>query len=543
MSASRKTSSEPENYSWSDLKCLQISAKDFFPSHVTDTDTQKEIVTNFLNFYLSGKVKRGVTTCDVIFAAISLMPQPGSKEQFIWPSVEYKDDGTLFFISAEDKLRAEIRHLQLKRSTQKDEDAADLEKEEANKDHKEHASVANGDGENSFNRQHKVEKSETAKEPLPSGASMNPTEQINAQEESDIDVNVKTQSTKEGNDGKTDKEETGENKKPTTNKLFLPDKWTNFRGSNRETKSLNYGPLENSAFNAHCNKLLDAWQKCPEDRIQLKLLFGYVALTLLRSTAKSPKHLYNTFSSERFITSLRQLIAWDGPFSVPHKKCVIKSHRVLTKKDAKTPTMFAKIVYYSLYRRKVEEMTEAGFRNCILTTTVLSHTFDYGLGIFNLLRTLQTLNFSGKMMEIIYDVTICDETKESWENLNNFVNEYLSEPKHLTYHWARIMDNNAFKKLSCQHNYGLSVILGVFIEKELSKANVWEADWVKKNGEHLEYYKVRGAEMHEIFSKRKIETERRFLEEIFNPLNQEGIDRYLNLMRFCDLDNSTLQNS
>ncbi|CAH2244869.1 jg23078 [Pararge aegeria aegeria] len=112
----------PKNGKWSDTKCLLIASQESFPAIVRDPKVQKNIISRYLNFYLGGKIQKGLTARDLAFAVISILPISLDSEEFIWTKSEYSDDGKLFFLTPEDKLKYEIDTVVNKRTIFKNEE-------------------------------------------------------------------------------------------------------------------------------------------------------------------------------------------------------------------------------------------------------------------------------------------------------------------------------------------------------------------------------------------------------------------------------------
>ncbi|XP_049878162.1 uncharacterized protein LOC126375272 [Pectinophora gossypiella] len=480
---------------WSDDKCVEIANRDHFPAAVKDIGVQKSIIDRFLNFYLKGKPHKGLSVTDVTFAVISIMPLCDSTEQFIFQPSQYKDNGTLFFLTPEDKLKDAVDDIQVKDCDNYTEPELIKTEGQINK------RIDTVEVEK--NDEIHVDKPHDQSEKIVDDA------KFTVRENNDCNAEYLKNTPRDkhtDNVNHNHQQETKQGATEGTGKEYIPKLPLDMIRYKKVSKPLapeeirpQYGPLENAAFIISCNKLLDEWDTNQKARIILKYFFGIVALILMRTTTKKYKHLVNTFGGNKFLTTIYFTENYIN-YSVPHKKCFKNCYRVFSKRDGNIPVMFAKIVNGSFYfdalqRENLSSETFIWNLN-IFKLGLLAHTADYGFGLVGMVQ-----NLHGQLGNInsVVEVTYCAETAESWCRMKNFIDTYMTSASHVaTYRWARVISTQYFKDISCSTNYELSVILAVFTEKATKSSDIWKSSWVQ-NGENLETLKRMGLDMYEKF--------------------------------------------
>ncbi|KAI5634598.1 hypothetical protein NE865_12723 [Phthorimaea operculella] len=487
---------------WSNRRCIDIALSKAFPTSVKDTNIQKNIITRYFNFYLGGKPQKGLSAADLAFAVISIMPQHENNEEFIWENHHYKEDGTMFFLTPEDKLKAEVGKIDIGVESNKKSKIPQHEVKEE-KVFPEKLFRTNNELKPQFVNDY-VEEDEDLNHSFGSGyENMDDLhdmddlyENMDDFYENMVDNSIRMSSPKKffkpPEKPSTSTYQSGA-QKPCPIKFPENIKWYSRAPKNKEMEQNKptYGPVENSAFVASCNKLLDQWEKSQKARIILKYFFGIAALILMRATTKKYTHLVNTFASYKFLSTIAFTTGY-LKYSVPHKKCVKNSYRIFNKKDGNIPVMFAKIVINSFHIDALRRENILLQKLNILKLTILSHTADYGFGLLTMLQNIKSKVDSFDINQII-EVTYYDRTAESWKRLHNFWNTYmLSTSKEATHHWARIISPEFFKDLSCSSNFELSVILGVFIENLTNSSEVWQSAWAKSGDDetYMELMKI-----------------------------------------------------
>ncbi|XP_039758097.1 uncharacterized protein LOC120632319 isoform X2 [Pararge aegeria] len=452
----------PKNGKWSDTKCLLIASQESFPAIVRDPKVQKNIISRYLNFYLGGKIQKGLTARDLAFAVISILPISLDSEEFIWTKSEYSDDGKLFFLTPEDKLKYEIDTVVNKRTIFKNEEQS-LNDE------------ADAEEEQNINR-------------------------IDLNKEANNSPD-KTYDTDEGADKKShlikpfDNHENDMTNNRTSPKCipFVEDlQWYRLKHDIRTSlipaNEQKYGPVENAAFCIYFNSLLDTWDTNVSSRITLKHFFGLVALFVMRGKAKTFHNLTRYFSTKFNIEFFTEVKC----YTAPHKGFVKKSWKTFRESDYRTQIMFAKLVIISLLHPN--RLSKYG-KNNIIKFAILSHTAYCRMGIINMLQQLASVN--NAEFETFFKALYCEETAASWGRVNEFFKKYLNkEAKQHTFHWAGCIESDAFQDLSCSNNFKLAVVVAVFIEKITSNAGVWQSAWVCK-GTDLESCKQLGYKIYD----------------------------------------------
>ncbi|CAH2094896.1 unnamed protein product [Euphydryas editha] len=439
---------------WSDDMCIRIATEDNFPAKVKDLSVQKDIINRFLNFYLSGKVQKGLSAKDIIFAAISIMPCTMNSEEFIWQNAHYSQDGTLFFLTPECKLKTEIKNVMMK--------------------HKQNSA------------DNKLEQQQVYKE-------QNVTEMLDGEPHTD--------STFKTND--VDFTEL-----PLEELMWFRKKSLYKHDTTMNIQIKEYGPVENLAFCKSCNELLAKWETDMIARLKLKYFFGIAALSLMRSIVKSYQHVMKMFTST-FPSICTFPITCSFPitfayindyiiYSPPSELCVKKTFKTFRKLERKVQIMFAKLVIESFFITKKKQEDEEGrwintqIKN-VFHVTVLAHTSNYGMEIINM---LQEVACRGDFLKI-FKAFRTEETAISWNKVNDFLKKYLCQSScQVTCYWARVIDKEQFKYLSCEKNYELAVIIAVYIEHVTGNKMIWNARWVK-SGTNLEKYKQLGHKIYE----------------------------------------------
>lgn len=443
---------------WSNTKCIELAFKDNFPAAVEDLTVQKAIIERFLNFYLGARIQKGFNVKDIVFSAISIMPLHKDTEEFIFKKIHFMEDGTLFFLTPEDKLSDDAK-------AKDDADIAADNSPSTSKDSKGNGFYKSYKTENNYQTQVRQIRHEHTSYKLP------------LEHEETIDDNVTTSDAEEPSDQESIASNESEEAIP---KLPSNIRWSGekrLRPVNTSAQK-EYGPIENSAFTTSCNRLLAKWETDRETRIILKYFFGIIALTLMRATTKTYKHLVKTFSGNKFRQTI-DFVHSHLRFSVPHKRCVKNCTRTFSRKAGNTSIMFAKIVVNSFHIDALRRQEASKQSLNIFKVTVLAHTADYGFGLVSLLETI-VRKVGKEALNDVLKCTYCAETSASWDAIKSFFDKYMViSSKEKTYRWARVIDNVYFKTLSCNSNYVLSVIFGTFIENLTKDSGIWKSTWVE----------------------------------------------------------------
>ncbi|KPJ17039.1 hypothetical protein RR48_13895 [Papilio machaon] len=233
-----KQQENTETNTWDDYECFKISQENFFPAKVIDLDIQKIIITRFLNFYVGGKVPKGLRVSDLLFAVISIIPLTSDTEEFIWHENEYRDDGFLFFLTPEEKLNSDFKNI-------------------AKKANKTYIDTIEDNNSNII---------ESDSNKFSDYESKNDVGAPSCDE--------KAPKCEEQDDTSTSDNNSDDNLKKTSS--YVSIKWRGLKtsfASSCEITSEQYGPVENSAFISSCNKLLIEWDESKESRIIIKWFF------------------------------------------------------------------------------------------------------------------------------------------------------------------------------------------------------------------------------------------------------------------------------
>ncbi|XP_047537042.1 uncharacterized protein LOC125071033 [Vanessa atalanta] len=471
---------DEETEEWSDNMCIRISLEDSFPAIVRDKTIQKGIINRFLNFYLSGKVQKGLNARDIIFAVISIIPYSLKTEELIWNDNEFSDDGKLFFLTPDDKLKTDINSILTQRLKIKDDQ---LEK-----------------NNNITDNETKISENSITELKLENEKCTDCNTPDIPDQVSDAVHDEKSSLNESYNINEDASEDIGPSPLDTLG-------WFRKKPINKQPISIEaneYGSAENAAFCISCNKLLDLWNSDIRARIYLKYFFGFAALSLMRTVAKSYHHVIKMFQNTfpRTVSFTADLIK----YSPPSNACVTTSFKTFRRVERQTQIMFAKLVINSfLLNYKLSKEIEildisdtGGVRN-MLRITVLSHLSHYGMELINMLQEIASRTCFSRAFKSLYS----EETAFSWNKVNNFFKKYMYESaRQRTFHWAPIIDRKQFKYLSCENNFELAVVTAVFVEKLSFNEGIWNARWVK-SGKNLETYKKLGLKMYEDYSNQK----------------------------------------
>ncbi|KAJ2944693.1 hypothetical protein O0L34_g4050 [Tuta absoluta] len=474
---------------WSNQRCIDIALSKAFPTSVKDINVQKNIITRYFNFYLGGKPQKGLSAADLAFAVIAIMPQHENTEEFIWEGHHFKDNGTMFFLTPEDKLKAEVGKINIERESNKKSKTQQPEiidekfaiKNEFQKYFELKQQFVNDDANEDADLDHS---SVSSGEDFGNMDSLYQNMNDFFEDMDDDDDSIRMSSPLERSFKSPDKPSTSTYRSGPQEPcpIKFPENVTWYsrapRKKEMEPNKPSYGPVENSAFVASCNKLLEQWETNERARTILKYFFGIAALILMRATTKKYTHLVNTFGSYKFLSTISFITGY-LKYSVPHKRCVKNSYRIFNKKDGNVPVMFAKIVVNSFHIDALRRIKRVPKNLNILKLTILSHTADYGFGLLAMLENIKS-KVNPFDINKIMKVTYYQRTAESWNRLHTFWNTFmLATSKQATHHWARIISSDFFKDLSCSSNFELSVILGVFIENLTNSSDIWQSAWVK----------------------------------------------------------------
>ncbi|XP_046971425.1 uncharacterized protein LOC124538417 isoform X2 [Vanessa cardui] len=468
---------DEETEEWSDEMCIRISLEDNFPAIVRDRTVQKGIINRFLNFYLSGKVQKGLNARDIIFAVISIIPYSLKTEQVIWDDNEFSDSGKLFFLTPDDKLKIDINNILTQRQKINEDQ---LEKNKIIPDDEKKLS------ENSITEP-KLENEKTN-----DGDTSGIPDHVNDA------VHDEKSSVNENNNIN---EDTIENIIPSPLNTL---QWFRKKAISKQPVSIGtteYGSVENAAFCISCNKLLDQWNSDEGARIYLKYFFGFAALSLMRTLVKSYQHVI-----KMFLNTFPRTVAFSAnriKYSPPSNACVMKSFKTFRRVDRQTQIMFAKLVIKSfllnhrLSQENVDIFDTGGVRN-MLRVTLLSHLSNYGMELISMLQEIASRE---PCFSSAFKVLYSEETASSWNKVNDFFKKYMYvSARQRTFHWAPIIDRKQFKYLSCENNFELAVVIAVFVEKLSCNESIWNARWVK-SGKNLESYKKLGLKMYKDYKK------------------------------------------
>lgn len=482
---------------WSDDMCCQIALEDSFPIKVKELSAQKDIINRFLNFYLSGKVQKGLSARDIIFAVISIMPLTNESEKFIWDDHHYSEDGTLLFLTPECQLKNEIKSVLMKRESNFTE-----EKLKTRKVHTEQINVTKVfDGEVLTNDS----RCETNDVDVSLDNFTMDEKVLPDKSSKDFTDDSKFQTNEDGNALKT--EVTDENVQSSPlDKLNWFRKKPLYKAK-MNTQTIKYDPVKNAAFCTSCNKLLAKWDTDMDARIELKYFFGIVALSLMRSIVKSYEHVMQMFMStfpNRFAHTRKFII-----YSPPSAICVRKTFKTFRKVDRKIQIMFAKLVINSIVK-KAEEQFRPPQMN-IFNATILAPTSNYGMEIINMIQEVACMSKEGFVK---FEAFRLEETAVSWNRIDKFLKKYLyTSTYQSTCFWARVIDTEKFKYLTCENNYELAVVIASFIESSTGNNAIWNSRWVK-SGTNLDKYKQLGHKIYEdLYNLNLIDFSKKFMKD------------------------------
>ncbi|XP_014355690.2 uncharacterized protein LOC106708667 [Papilio machaon] len=451
-----------ETNTWDDYDCFKISQENFFPAKVMDLDTQKIIITRFLNFYVGGKVPKGLRVSDLLFAVISIIPLTSDTEEFIWHENEYRDDGFLFFLTPEEKLNSDFKNI-------------------AKKANKTYIDTIEDNNSNIIESDSNKFSDYESKNDV--GAPSCDEKAPKCEEQDDTSAS----------DNNSD-----DNLKKTLS--YVSIKWRGLKTSfvsSCEITSKQYGPVENSAFISSCNKLLIEWDESKESRIIIKWFFGIIALTLMRGIVKGKKNIINTFKSKNFLNKIRFINSYIT-YTTPQERCVERCCKEMMLRESHNKVMFAKIIFNSfridVLQRKLFISNNYGLYN-VFRMCVVDHTAYCDMGIINLLKSIYGYVYSINFSIILSDLKD-EEINDSMEQVRNFILKYMKKEECFTYHWARYFDSTQFEYLSCSKSYATAVLLAVFIEKLMGKSDVWRSGWVRMQQVDLDRYKQLGEQLY-----------------------------------------------
>ncbi|KPI92117.1 hypothetical protein RR46_13338 [Papilio xuthus] len=373
---------------WDDYDCFKISQENFFPSKVINLNTQKNIITRFLNFYVGGKVPKGLRVSDLLFAVISIIPLTSETEDFIWHENEYRDDGSLFFLSPEEKLNSEFKAI-----AKKSNKTPNVTEPNRNKfsDYESKNNVAAPPCHN--------EETPNSEEKNNIGTSNNKTDDNQKTTSSDLNNDVLLSHI-------TD----------LVDNMSLKWRGSTSFASPCEVVSKQYGPAENSVFISSCNKLLIAWEESKESRSRLilKWFFGIIALTLMRGIVKRKKNILNTFQSKTFLNKITFINSYIN-YIPPQESCVERCCNEMMVREKHHKVMFAKILFNSIridiLQREHAITNYYGLYN-IFRMCVVDHTAYYDMGILNLLKSIYGYVGPGTQFSIILSDLKADEIND-----------------------------------------------------------------------------------------------------------------------------------
>ncbi|XP_068619105.1 uncharacterized protein [Battus philenor] len=450
---------------WNDYECYKISQEDFFPTKVMNLNTQKLVITRFLNFYVGGRVPKGLWVTDILFAVIALIPLTENSEKFIWHKKEYSNLGTLFFLTPEERLGMEIEKIIAKSN-----ETRNNETKEAI-DNKQFSDIPREEEQQRNEVEKNSEEKETGNDNIDSS---------NSSASDDI------------NDGFS------------TLLYGLSIKWhgnMNFT-QNTSKKLMQKSPVDNSAFITYCNKLLSTWDESVSSRIRLKYFFGIIALTLMQGIIKGKNNLMFIFSQEKFqsrISFIKSLI--DVDYLCPSEGCVYKCCREFRTRERSHMIMFAKVLFnkFRIEHMYVKNITSPSFGLYnIFRMCIVDHLAYYDMGIINLLKTIYRTTGPGSSFFVIVEELQSDEIDVCFKQVRLYLKKYLMNKKSTcyTHHWARFFDEKQFEYLSCRKSYAAAVVLSLFIEKMTANSGIWRSGWVKTQNEDLEKYKQLGTRLY-----------------------------------------------
>ncbi|XP_034834175.1 uncharacterized protein [Maniola hyperantus] len=457
----------PEIKEWSDIRCLKIASQDQFPAAVKDLKVQRNIISRYLNFYLGGKIQKGLNARDLTLAVVAIMPISSSSEEFIWPESEYGENGNLFFLTPHDKLKYDLSKVFEKRAVEKD-------PEDDNSNGEEVDNQADTDVDAYMN-----------KEDITNNNS--DTDHDSENEEETSSNKETTHETHDQRNGTSTSRPSSSKPVPSITALqwYRPKRPPINVTPSEETT---YGPVENANFCTACNRLLEAWDHNVTARISLKYFFAMAALFVMRAKAKTFHNLTKYFSKRIFNNYfLREL----NHYTPPHRGFLKKSWKAFRETDTRNQVMFAKLVITSLMHPTRLSNFE---KQNIIKYAVLSHIAYFGMGIINMLQQLAI--FTDSEFKILFKSLYSEETAASWNRVNDFFKKYLNkEAKQYTIHWAGVIESESVKQLSCSNNYELAVVIAVFVEKLTNNSGVWQSAWVGK-GSRLDKCKQLGCKLY-----------------------------------------------
>ncbi|XP_028163655.1 uncharacterized protein LOC114355158 [Ostrinia furnacalis] len=492
---------ENPTFEWSEDRLEEIAFKELFPLSVTDIlSVQKDIIKRFLDFYLGGRVQKGIGVDDLVFAVLSILPVSPYDEKKIWSDAMFTNGGMAFFLTPEEKNAFQSRSTNDSQedvqSTGEPMESPYPESVDATEDpvsisnDTENIHLDDDDDDHDDDEKDFTIEDETTANRDKDNLSESSNEINNVYDDDDDD---------DDDDGNSNisEEPINENMEPEPQPFSPPIELPeNIKFAqkpiSKENKILTYGPVENAAFISCCHELLNRWDSESRSRAVLKSFFAVVALVLMRATTKGYKHLISTFYSQKFLRLLRHSIKCGlSKYSPPHKRCLKRAYRTFRRRDGNTPTMFAKLVLLS------KNLSRFKYLNYIIFNGLLNYTAEYGFNLIQLLRTLCNEIEDGSVTRVM-EATWCEATAASWMKVAIFLNErYTASSSDSSYKWARVLDGRFFKGLSCQQNYGLAVIMSIFVEKLTGNLDVWKATWVEND--ELEKYRELGSRLYERF--------------------------------------------
>lgn len=471
-----------EPNTWDDYDCYKISQENFFPAKVMDLDTQKIIITRFLNFYVGGKVPKGLRASDLLFAVISIIPLTAESDELIWHENEYSDDGSLFFMTPEEKLTKEFKAIVTRANktcidTTKNNNSSIIESNlKTNK---------SSDNQNEDN-------------PGAPACDNGQTSSCQEQNMSTNDINSDDTKQTPSDVDKDDGDALQSFITDVTDNMSIKWVGSTRSASTSEPSSMQYGPLENSAFISSCNKILIEWDESQESRVLIKCFFGIVALILMRGIVKGKKNIINTFKSKNFLHKIR-FIDPVIKYTPPHESCVEKCCKEMMLRERHHKVMFAKIILNSIRIDILQKehciLIYHGLYN-IFKMCVVDHTAYYDMGIINLLKSIYGYVGAGPEFSIILRDLKSEEINECMMQVRNFRLKYMKKENCFTYHWARYFDSTQFEYLSCRKSYATAVMLAVFLEKMMRSSDVWRSGWVRAQEVDLDRYKQHAEQLY-----------------------------------------------
>jgi hypothetical protein len=456
-----------QKYEWNDRICNEMSKKEFFPSSVLESSVQKNIISRFFDFYLGAKRQPGISVSDLVFAVLSIVPVTPQIDSNVWSNKQYVADGALFVLPEKKEAVPAVPS----EKQPAEADPLNVIKETAEELIESPIEDIISDNESVISTELNLSKSSSSHSSLDSLIQVlecSDSEPVNSKHET-IQPNGNFQN--------------------ITIEFPTSVQWFSNKpqAQTRICTLIQYGPVENLNFIRTVSELLQVWDTNSAARAMLKYFFAVIALVLMRATTKSYKHLVNTFCNEKFLPLIK-FSQRHITYCTPHKRCLKAAYRTFLRRDRNTPVMFAKIIvlYMSLNEKHKLKLT--------IRNAVLLHTSGYGLNLVNLWRLI-TQEMEIKDVQAIGKLSLTPETRKSWERLIDFFEKTKGQT---LFYWARVLNWEYFKQLSCQQNYELAVILGVFVEKITGNSSLWESSWVNKDG--LDEAKEIGYSLYEVYS-------------------------------------------